>query len=270
VPRIAADGFLVHCADDPGAARVGQQARAHGLTAVSAGLAEGALLRGESLRLAGAVSHLEVVSAGRRLGELSLRTTGRHYVLDALCALGAGLELGYPFDTLAGGLGRFSGTRRRMEPKGSAGGVQVYDSYAHHPSEIAGDLAAARALAGGGRVLVCFQPHLVSRTRTFATEMGAALAAADEVVVMDVYVAREAADPAVTGALVADAVPKPAEQVHFEPRWEQTASVVAERSRPGDVVVTLGAGDVTRLGPLILGLLRARSGPTRGQETNSG
>jgi UDP-N-acetylmuramate--alanine ligase len=269
VPRIAADGFLVPCADDPGAARLGQQAADRGLRVLSAGLADSAQLRGESLRLAGDTSSLQVVHDGRRLGGLRLRTTGRHYVLDALCALGAGLALGYPFASLAGGLEQFRGTRRRMEAKGSAGGVRVYDSYAHHPSEIAGDLAAARALAGDGRVVVCFQPHLVSRTRTFATAMGAALGAADEVVVMDVYVAREEADPAVSGALVAAAVPKPADRVHFEPSWELTASAVADRSRPGDVVVTLGAGDVTRLGPLILELLGQRR-PADGGEAASG
>ena len=104
-----------------------------------------------------------------------------------------------------------------MEAKGEAGGVRVYDSYAHHPAEIAGDLEAARALAGDGRVVVAFQPHLVSRTRIFGEAMGRALGAADEVVVLDVYVAREEPDPDVTGRLVADAVPLPAERVHFVP-----------------------------------------------------
>ena len=100
-----------------------------------------------------------------------------------------------------------------MERKGEAAGVRVYDSYAHHPAEIAGDLEAARAVAGDGRVVVAFQPHLVSRTRIFGPAMGEALGAADEVVVLDVYLAREDADPAVTGRLVADAVPLPPERV---------------------------------------------------------
>ena len=96
-----------------------------------------------------------------------------------------------------------------MELKGQVGGVRVYDSYAHHPNEIAGDLQAARSLAGEGRVVVAFQPHMVSRTRIFGHDMGVALGAADDVVVMDVYVAREDPEPGVTGALVADAVPLP-------------------------------------------------------------
>ena len=259
--RIAADGFLVVCADDPGAARLGRRAASRGLGVVSAGLDESATVRGEQLSRTGHGARLEVVRDGRHIGGLQLATPGRHYVLDALCALAAGLALGHPFGSLATGLEQFAGTRRRMEPKGSAGGVRVYDSYAHHPAEIRGDLEAARALAGDGRLVVCFQPHLVSRTRTFATQMGAALGLADEVVVMDVYAAREDPDPTVTGALVADAVPKPAARVHFEPRWDRTAAVVAERAHSGDVVVTLGAGDVTELAPRILALLGGAAGP---------
>ena len=129
----------------------------------------------------------------------------------------AGRTLGYADAELAAGIASFTGTRRRMERKGEAGGVRVYDSYAHHPTEIAGDLASARELAGDGRLLVAFQPHLVSRTRTFGTAMGEALGAADEVVVCDVYLAREDADPSVTGALVASAVPLPPEHVAFVP-----------------------------------------------------
>ena len=120
-----------------------------------------------------------------------------------------GLRLGLPYDALAEGLGGFTGTGRRMELKGEVAGVRVYDSYAHHPVEIRGDLEAARALAGDGRVVAAFQPHLVSRTRIFGEAMGRELGAADEVVVLDVYVAREDPDPEVTGLLVADAVPLP-------------------------------------------------------------
>lgn len=142
-----------------------------------------------------------------------------------------------------------------MEPKGEAAGIRVYDSYAHHPVEIAGDLQAGRALAGEGRLVVAFQPHLVSRTRIFGTAMGEALGAADEVVVLDVYLAREDPDPEVTGALVAGAVPLPAERVAFVPGVEEAAHALVDRARPGDLVLTLGAGDVTRTGPRVLELL---------------
>jgi UDP-N-acetylmuramate--alanine ligase len=142
-----------------------------------------------------------------------------------------------------------------MEPKGEAGGVRVFDSYAHMPQEIAADLAAARGVAGDGRVVVAFQPHLVSRTRAYGAGMGVALGAADEVVVTDVYLAREDADPAVTGALVADAVPLEADRVAFVPVLADVPAALVARARPGDLVLTLGAGDVTDLAPAVLALL---------------
>jgi UDP-N-acetylmuramate--alanine ligase len=142
-----------------------------------------------------------------------------------------------------------------MEPKGEAAGVRVYDSYAHHPNEIAADLAAARAVAGDGRLVVAFQPHLVSRTKVFGAAMGAALGAADEVVVMDVYLAREDPEPGVDGALVAAHVPLPPDQVRFVPDREEAAPTLVALATPGDLVLTLGAGDVTQVGPEVLRLL---------------
>jgi UDP-N-acetylmuramate--alanine ligase len=185
---------------------------------------------------------------------------GRHFALDAAGALVLGLRLGFAFEDLARGLGDFTGTGRRMERKGEAAGVRVYDSYAHHPVEIAGDLEAARAVAGEGRLVVAFQPHLVSRTRIFGPAMGEALGAADEVVVLDVYLAREDADPDVTGALVADAVPLPAEQVAFMTDLDAVPAELVARARPGDLVLTLGAGDVTEVGPRVLALLEEEPG----------
>ena len=156
-------------------------------------------VRIHDLTLDGSTSSCRVSRGGDDLGELRLRIPGRHYVLDAVAALAMGLRLGLPYDALAEGLGGFTGTGRRMELKGEVDGVRVYDSYAHHPVEIRGDLEAARALAGDGRVVAAFQPHLVSRTRIFGEAMGRELGAADEVVVLDVYVAREDPDPEVTG-----------------------------------------------------------------------
>jgi len=257
--RIAPDGFLVICVDDQGAADLAATARARGLSVVAVGESAEADVRADGIALVGSSSTFAVVDRGRRLGEVRLQIPGRHYVLDALAALATGLRLGFSFSDLATGLGAYSGTRRRMEPKGEAGGVRVFDSYAHHPKEIAGDLVAARSLAGSGRVIVAFQPHMVSRTRIFGAEMGAALGAADEVVVMDVYVAREDPEPGITGALVADAVPLAAEHVVFEPSWSATAEHLVARARPGDLVLTLGAGDVTLLGPEVLAQLEARA-----------
>lgn len=255
--RIDPEGFLVVCVDDPGGAELAATARARGLTVVSVGESVEADVRAENVELVGSSSTFSVVDRGRRLGEVRLQIPGRHYVLDALAALTSGLRLGFAFGDLARGLAAYTGTRRRMELKGEAGGIRVFDSYAHHPREIVGDLEAARSLAGAGRVVVAFQPHMVSRTRIFGAEMGAALGAADEVVVMDVYVAREDPEPGVTGALVADAVPLAAEHVVFEPSWSATVDHLVARARPGDLVLTLGAGDVTLLGPALLAQLGA-------------
>jgi UDP-N-acetylmuramate--alanine ligase len=268
--RILPGGFLVACVDDPGAAALAATARSRGIEVVTTGESADADVRAEEVRFAGSTSTFTVVDRGRRLGEAWLQIPGRHYVLDALTALACGLRLGFPFAELARGLGAFTGTRRRMELKGEAGGVLVYDSYAHHPREIAGDLQAARALAGNGRLVVAFQPHMVSRTKAFGREMGEALGAADEVVVMDVYVAREDPEPGVSGALVADAVPLPPERVVFEPSWSATAAHLLARVRPGDLVLTLGAGDVTLLGPDVLAALASTEESTEGSGTAPG
>jgi UDP-N-acetylmuramate--alanine ligase len=231
------DGFLVCCVDDPGAARLAHRQRAAGRRVVTVST------RGEA------------DFGPDALAGVALWSPGEHYLADALAALAAGVTLGFERADLARGIASYTGTKRRMERKGEAGGVRVYDSYAHHPTEIAGDLEAARAVAGEGRVVVAFQPHLVSRTRIFGTAMGVALGAADEVVVLDVYLAREDADPEVTGALVADAVPLPADRVTFVPDFEAVPAALVARARPGDLVLTLGAGTVTQIGPRVLDLL---------------
>jgi UDP-N-acetylmuramate--alanine ligase len=231
------DGFLVCGVDDPGAALLAERQRAAGRRVVTV-----------SARGAGDVGP-------DALAGIELWAPGDHYLTDALLALAAGRTLGFAAADLLRGIASFSGTRRRMERKGEAGGVRVYDSYAHHPTEIAGDLQAARALAGEGRLVVAFQPHLVSRTRAFGPAMGRELGAADEVVVCDVYLAREDADPEVTGALVAGGVPLPTERVAFVPDLDDVPSALAARARPGDLVLTLGAGSVTEVGPRLLELL---------------
>ncbi len=134
----------------------------------------------------------------------------------------------------------------------------MLDSYAHHPTELAADLTAARDIAEGGRVIAVFQPHLFSRTRIFATEFGAALGLADEVLVLDVYPAREDPEPGVTGELVSRAVP--GGQARFVPDAAAVPAAVAATAKPGDLVLTMGAGSVTALGEPVLAALRARGG----------
>ena len=257
--RIEPGGLLVLCADDPGAAALAGPARDRGLRVVTVGTGDGVDVRATGLGFVGTRSRFVVEDGGRPLGEVELQIPGRHYVLDALAALALGLRLGLPFEALRDGVAAFTGSGRRMELRGEAGGVRVVDSYAHMPQEIAADLAAARGVAGEGRVVVAFQPHLVSRTRHYGAAMGAELGAADEVVVTDVYLAREDADPDVTGALVADAVPLPADRVAFVPALDDVPAALASRARPGDLVLTLGAGDITDLAPRVLELLG--SGP---------
>ncbi len=257
--RIQPEGFVVCCVDDPGAARLADLADDTDLEVIRVGRGEGCDLRATSLAFAGETSTFEVRAAGRSVGAVALRVPGAHFVVDALAALAAGLRLGYGFEALSAGLAGFRGSGRRMEFKGRADGIAVYDSYAHHPAEITADLQAARAIALDGRVVVCYQPHMYSRTRVFGAAMGTALGVADEVVVMDVYAAREDPEPGVGGGTVAEAIPLPADRVEFEADWSKVAARVAERAHPGDLVLTMGAGDVTDIGPMVLSLLEQRT-----------
>jgi len=251
-------GVLVACADDPGSAALAGRARGQGGDVQTYGRSESADVRVADLELTGTGATFEIVARGRRQGRVGLRLPGQHNALNAAAAFTAGLVLGFPSADLREGLEGFTGTRRRFELKGIADGVRVYDDYAHHPTEVEAVLRAARPVAGEGRVVAVFQPHLFSRTRIFAAEFGVALGLADEVVVMDVYAAREDPEPGVTGALVAGAVPLPPDRVTFEPSWSAVPAVVAARSRPGDVLLTIGAGDVTLVGPEVLELLDGR------------
>lgn len=249
--------LLVVGADDPGAAALVAVGRERGLDVLTTGIdSTDHDLRARDVRIVEGATTFVVDGMGVTGLGVRLAVPGAHYVQDALLALAVGLRLGHPAEALVEGLASYGGARRRMERLGAVEGVTVYDSYAHHPTEIRADLAAARSLAGDGRLVVVFQPHLVSRTRRYGVEMGEALSAADRVVVADLYLAREDPDPAVTSALVVDAVRGtpassggPVETVH--------ATILPEL-RHGDLVLTLGAGDVTTVGPRVLEGLRAR------------
>jgi UDP-N-acetylmuramate--alanine ligase len=251
-------GFVVMCADDAGTRRLAEHARARDVDVRSYGESDDADLRLDGLTTAGSTSRYEPVLRGRRLPVVDLAVPGRHIALNSAAALLIGLGLGLPEQALVEGLGGYTGVRRRMELKGTAAGVRVYDDYAHHPTEVRAQLVAARDVVGAGRLVVAFQPHMYSRTAAFAEEFGRALGLADEVVVMDVYGAREDPVPGVTGALVASAVPLAPEHVVFEPSWSAVPRLLADRARPGDLVLTLGAGDVTQVGPEVLLVLGER------------
>jgi UDP-N-acetylmuramate--alanine ligase len=185
---------------------------------------------------------------------LELAVPGEHNRRNAATALAALALAGIPRGEAERVLVEFRGAARRFEPRGETAGVRVYDDYGHHPSEIAATLAAARAAVDSGRLLVLFQPHLFSRTRHLADELGAALAAADAVAVSDVYAAREEPVEGVGGKLVVDALAaaRPGMPIAWTPSLEDGARFLARRARRGDLILTVGAGDVERAAPLIL------------------
>jgi UDP-N-acetylmuramate--alanine ligase len=268
VGRIEPGGVLVACADDPGSAALADRAEAagvrvrrYGFTATGPGNAavrDFLPIGGISDERAGGGE----VTATLDGEDVTLRVAvpGEHMALNAAGALLAGLELGAPRDGLIDGLAAFGGVRRRFEFKGRSGKVRVYDDYAHNPAKVAAQLKATRLVTGGGRLVVIFQPHLYSRTRDFAAEFGRSLSLADEVIVLDVYGAREEPIPGVTGRLVADAVDLPAGHVHYEPGFDRVPDLVAGLVSDGDLVLTMGAGDVTMLGPEVITALDRRAG----------
>ncbi|OBH92718.1 UDP-N-acetylmuramate--L-alanine ligase [Mycobacterium sp. E2733] len=273
VERLAPGGALVVCVDDPGAAALAKRTAELGIRVLRYGSApnqdpdqdSAATLLSWEQQGTEAVAHIQL--AGETYPRvMRLSVPGRHMALNALGALLAAIEIGAPVDAVLDGLAGFEGVRRRFELVGNAGSVRVFDDYAHHPTEISATLGAVRTVleqSGGGRSLVVFQPHLYSRTKEFAAEFGRALDAADEVFVLDVYGAREQPLAGVSGASVAEHVSVP---VRYLPNFSTVAEQVAAAAGPGDVIVTMGAGDVTLLGPEIVTALRAkdnRSAPGR-------
>ena len=266
--RIAPGGALVVCIDDPGAAALAERVAALGIRVLRYGSSESSV-HGPGQALAGrllsweqqgteAVAHVTLHGEIHPL-VMRLAVPGRHMALNALGALLAAIEIGASVDCVLDGLAGFEGVRRRFEMIGTASAVKVFDDYAHHPTEVSATLEAVRTLldqAGTGRSLVVFQPHLYSRTQAFAAEFGAALGAADQVFVLDVYGAREQPIAGVSGASIAEHVSVP---VQYLPDFSAVAEAVAAAAAPGDVVVTMGAGDVTMLAPEILTALRVRA-----------
>jgi UDP-N-acetylmuramate--alanine ligase len=246
VDRIEADGLLLVCADDAGATRIADYARHTGRQVRTYGESDGA-----DVQVSDVVTRADAVEfsvRGLRGGQRRVRVgalIGAHMALNATAALLIAEHLGLDVDTAAGSWAGFGGVHRRFESHGEGGGVRVYDDYAHHPTEIAASLTAARqALAGTGRLIAVFQPGTYSRTQTFAREFADAMAIADVAIVMDIFPAREEPIPGITGATISDLIELPADQVVYEPRYDAVPSRIAELARPGDLVVTMGIGNV--------------------------
>lgn len=246
--RVPFYGAVVVCADDPGARSL--IPRIH-RRVVTYGQSAEASLSAREVRLEAGGTTFEVVDAAQgRLGTARLKLPGRHNVANALAAIAVGRELLIPFETIARALEAFTGVVRRFERKGERAGVLVVDDYAHHPTEIAATLEAARQVYPGRRLVALFQPHLFSRTRDFSREFGRALAAADASVVMDVYPSREKPIPGVTGALVADAARQAGggRLVSYVSEKKEVVDCLERTLVAGDLLVTLGAGDVVKFG----------------------
>ncbi|MEU3347742.1 UDP-N-acetylmuramate--L-alanine ligase [Streptomyces sp. NPDC006700] len=250
VDRIVPGGTLVIAADHPGARELTRRV-AGAVRTVTYGESEDADVRILSVVPQGLKSEVTVLLDGIEL-TFAVSVPGRHYAHNAVAALAAGVALGVPAAGLASALAAYTGVKRRLQLKGEAGGVQVVDSYAHHPTEMTADLEAMRAAAGDGRILVVFQPHLFSRTQELGKEMGQALALADASLVLDIYPAREDPIPGVTSELIIAAARAADADVTAVHDKAEVPDAVAGMAKAGDLVLTMGAGDVTDLGPRIL------------------
>ncbi len=256
VATMPAEGAVCACADDPGAARL---LAGLGARTCTYGYAAGAQLRATSVRTDARGTAARVFEYGRDRGELSIRLPGEHNLLNALGAAAAARRMGVEWSDIRRSLSGFAGVRRRFERLGSERGVTVVDDYAHHPTEIEAALAAARGSFPGARLVAVFQPHLYSRTRDFADQLGRALAGADQVWVTGIYPAREAPIPGVTGELVLRAVTAAGgRDARYHSEMNTLPPALAGALRGGDVCLTLGAGSIEATGAA---LLRCLGGP---------
>lgn len=251
---ITQGGVLVYCADDSGSAKLGTSPQLRSdIKAISYGTSEGSDLYIDSINLLAMGSTSRVLWQGRLVGTLTLQVPGLHNVLNAAAALAMGLALGAPGTDLIAGLANFHGAGRRFELKGTVHGIRVVDDYGHHPTEISVTLTAAKRYAGDGRVLVIFQPHRYSRTKAFMEQFSKALEIADEVVLLEIYAASENPISGVSAEQIAAAM----KNGHFIPNFIEASDWVVNNAKPGDVILTLGAGDVNSLAPVICdGLVR--------------
>ncbi len=247
--------YVVLCADDPGANALPSPATAevirYGITSPDARLVA------HDIRHENGGSVFRVRYDGKEMGEVKLAVPGLHNIRNALAALACGIgPWGLTVQQMAPGLEKFVGAERRFERLGNAKGIEVVDDYAHHPTEVRATLAAAREAFPGRRIVAAFQPHLFSRTRDFAREFGEALALADAVFLADIYPAREKPIAGVTSALIGDVMT----ELGKAPRWtgprSEAAAALAGTVTEGDVVFSIGAGDITKTGPELLALLR--------------
>ncbi len=270
VDRVERSGMVVSCADDPGAETVRTYSASRGPNWITYGTAPAADLRATNLRaIAGGGTTADLIWWHAPAGNMSLHVPGLHNMRNALAALAVGSWCGVPFDISLPSLEAFTGTARRFELKGEAAGVTVYDDYAHHPTEIEATLAAARNRHPDRRIWALFQPHTFSRTRHMLYRMGDSFEHADRVLVTDIYAAREQNDGSVSAAELVAASSHP--QIDHIPTLDEAAQTLLAELKPGDVLITLGAGDSHRVGEIVLEGLHAREqAPGGSKETAEG
>ena len=249
---ISSDGFLVYCADDAGSLALGRTKRSY--LGISYGENAESDLHIDQVELGAKGSRARALWKGKSIGHLELNVPGRHNIDNAAAALAVGLHLGLPTAGLLAGLASFAGTGRRFELKGTVHGIRVIDDYGHHPTEIRVTLDAARRYAGDGRLLVIFQPHRYSRTQAFMSEFASALSLADDVTLLEVYAASEKPIPGVSSEAIAQSMTNG----KYVPNFVDATDAMIEMAKPGDVIMTLGAGDVSSLGPIIVDGLTKR------------
>ncbi|MCS6963190.1 UDP-N-acetylmuramate--L-alanine ligase [Thermoflexus sp.] len=249
VERVPSDGILVACDADPGARRLADRVEAHGRAVMRYGWGPPALWWARPM----AVDRFEIYRGDQPIGELTLQVPGHHHGLNALAALAVAEAVGIPPANALEALGRFPGTARRFEVKGEAQGVLVIDDYAHHPGEIRATLRAARARYPRRPIWAVFQPHTYSRTRALLKEFAQAFEDADHVILTPIYAARETDTLGVSSQDIVQQMIHP-DARHF-PDFDTAIAYLKEHIRPGDVVLTLGAGDGYRIGERLLDLL---------------
>lgn len=241
---VPADGLVAGCADDHGAARLLARLQGGPERVMSYGLSAGSMLRGEDVQASAFGTAFTVRERGRVLGRAELKAPGLHNVRNALAAVAVARRFGVEWDAIARGLAAYAGVDRRFERIGEADGVMVVDDYAHHPTEIQATLQAARAGHPERRIVAVFQPHLYSRTRDFAREFGQALAAADVVFLTDIYAARERPIEGVTGEMILTHLQAAGADVRYIVDRADVVDVVGAELRPGDLCLTMGAGNL--------------------------
>ncbi len=253
--RVPFYGFVVLCLDEPALLDILPQLNKKKI--ITYGLNPQADVQAYDLHHQEGTSTFTVARAGRELGSVKLQVPGKHNVQNALAAIAVGLELGVPFEQIKTGIEKFTGVYRRWEKKGEVGGITVYDDYAHHPTECRATLAGAKA--GWRRRVVCvFQPHLYTRTRDFYEEFAKSFLLSDVLVVTDVYPAREEPIQGITGELIVHAAKQFGHKdAHYVPDKKQIPSFLKSVAKQGDIIITMGAGDIWKYGEEFVRLLKS-------------